>query len=247
MEARTVAMANGWRWIVDGFRLFRRQPLVWILLVGAMLLIGLVSTVLQPIGPLAISLLTPVFIAGLMNACLATDRGEEPDIGHLFSAFRSHAAPLVTIGGVYLVGNIVAVGVVLMNAGGEALQVVLSKSRNEAAMAQALRDLSSGLLAGTLVFMPVLMAVWFAPLLVVFRGLAPVAAMKSSFVASWRNVLPFTLYGAAVVVLWILASIPLMLGLIVLLPVMVCSIYTAYKDIYGPVDGPADSPAETPA
>ncbi|MBM3373226.1 MAG: hypothetical protein FJY44_05065 [Betaproteobacteria bacterium] len=236
MEPRAVAMSNGWRWIVDGFRLFRRQPLIWILLLGALMLIGLVSTLLQPVGPLAISLLTPVFIAGLMNACLITDRGGEPDIGHLFSAFRGHAAPLVTIGGVYLVGNIVAVGVVLMGAGNEALQVVLSRTRNEAAMAQALRDLSSGLLTGTLVFMPVLMAVWFAPLLVVFRGMTPVAAMKSSLQACWRNLLPFTLYGAAIVVLWIIASIPLMLGLVVLLPVMACSVYTAYKDLYGEVE-----------
>ncbi|MCE2999282.1 MAG: BPSS1780 family membrane protein [Betaproteobacteria bacterium] len=239
MEPRAVAMSNGWRWIVDGFRLFRRQPLIWILLLGALMLIGLVSTLLQPVGPLAISLLTPVFIAGLMNACLTTDRGGEPDIGHLFSAFRGHAAPLVTIGGVYLVGNIVAVGVVLMGAGNEALQVVLSRTRNEAAMAQALRDLSSGLLTGTLVFMPVLMAVWFAPLLVVFRGMTPVAAMKSSLQACWRNLLPFTLYGAAIVVLWLIASIPLMLGLVVLLPVMACSVYTAYKDLYGEVEAPA--------
>jgi uncharacterized membrane protein len=232
MQARTVAMANGWRWIVGGFQLFRRQPLVWMLLVGSLMLIGLASTLLQPVGPLVTSLLTPVFIAGLMNACRVTERGGEPDLSHLFSAFRGHAAPLVTVGGVYLVGNIIAVAVVLMNAGQEALQVVLSKTRNEAAMAQALRDLSSGLLAGTLVFMPVLMAVWFAPLLVVFRGMTPVAAMKSSLLSCWRNLLPFMLYGAAVAVLWILATIPLMLGLIVLLPVMVCSIYAAYRDLY---------------
>lgn len=245
MQARTVAMANGWRWIVGGFQLFRRQPLVWVLLVGALMLIGLASTLLQPVGPLVTSLLTPVFIAGLMNACRITERGGEPDLGQLFSAFRGHAAPLVTIGGVYLVGNIIAVAVVLMNAGQEALQVVLSKTRDEAAMAQALRDLSSGLLAGTLVFMPVLMAVWFAPLLVVFRGMTPVAAMKSSLLACWRNLLPFMLYGAAIAVLWIIATIPLMLGLVVLLPVMVCSVYVAYRDLYPEAE--ADTATELPA
>jgi uncharacterized membrane protein len=62
--------------------------------------------------------------------------------------------------------------------------------------------------------------------------MTPVAAMKSSLLACWRNLLPFMLYGAAVAVLWILATIPLMLGLIVLLPVMVCSIYAAYRDLY---------------
>jgi len=35
-------------------------------------------------------------------------------------------------------------------------------------------------------------------------------------------------------VLTILASIPLFLGLLVLLPVMIASMYTAYRDIYYP-------------
>lgn len=238
MEIRAVPASQGWQWIVEGFRLFRRQPLIWILLLAAMVVIWLASTILQPVGPLAISLLSPIFLAGLMNACRETDRGGEPDIGHLFSAFRTHAAPLVTIGGVYLVGNIVAVGVVFMVSGGDALNTLLAKGRSEADIAMALRGLSLGLAVGTAVFVPVVMAVWFAPLLVVFHNAPPVAAMKSSFTASWQNMLPFTVYGFAMMGLWILASIPLMLGLIVLLPVMACSIYTGYKDIYPQHDTP---------
>jgi uncharacterized membrane protein len=232
MEIRVVPARQGWQWIVDGFVLFRQQPLVWMLLLAAMAVIWITSTVLQPIGPLAISLLSPIFLAGLMNACRVTDSGREPDISHLFSAFRTHAAPLVTIGGVYLVGNIIAVGIVFMVAGGDAISALLAKNRTEADVAMALRGLSMGLAIGTAVFMPVVMAVWFAPLLVVFHDLTPVAAMKSSFVASWRNLMPFTVYGAAMLLLWILASIPLMLGFVVLLPVMACSVYTGYKDIY---------------
>lgn len=245
METRSVPAGRGWQWIVEGFRLFRRQPLIWILLLAAMAVIWLASTVLQPVGPLAISLLSPIFMAGLMNACRETDRGGEPDIGHLFSAFRTHAAPLVTIGGVYLVGNIVAVGVVFMVAGGDALNALLAKGRTEADIAAALGNLSLGLAIGTAAFIPVVMAVWFAPLLVVFHNAPPVAAMQSSFAASWQNMLPFTVYGFAMLALWILASIPLMLGLIVLLPVLVCSVYTGYKDIYMQQDLlPEQPPAE---
>jgi uncharacterized membrane protein len=244
METHAVAASQGWQWIVEGFRLFRRQPLIWMLLLAAMAVIWLASTILQPVGPLAISLLSPVFVAGLMNACRETDRGGEPDIGHLFSAFRTHAAPLVTIGGVYLVGNIIAVGVVFMVSGGDALNTLLAKGRSEADVAAAIRGLSFGLVVGTAVFIPVVMAVWFAPLLVVFHNAPPVAALQSSFAASWQNMLPFTVYGCAMLVLWILASIPLMLGFIVLLPVMVCSIYVGYKDIYAQHDIPA-APEQT--
>ncbi len=244
MQTRSVPASRGWQWIVEGFLLFRRQPLIWILLLAAMAVIWLASTVLQPVGPLAISLLSPVFLAGLMNACRETDRGGEPDIGHLFSAFRTHAAPLVTVGGVYLVGNIIAVGVVFMVAGGDALNALLAKGRTEAEIAAAVRGLGLGLAVGTAAFIPVVMAVWFAPLLVVFHDMPPVAAMKSSFAAGWQNMLPFTVYSLAMLLLWILASIPLMLGLVVLLPVLVCSIYAGYKDIY---PQPEASAGQTPA
>ena len=52
-----------------------------------------------------------------------------------------------------------------------------------------LDDKAGGLLGavGTAVFMPVVMAVWFAPLLVVFHDLTPLAAMKSSFASESRR------------------------------------------------------------
>ncbi|MGE5524556.1 MAG: hypothetical protein ACM3SS_12650, partial [Rhodospirillaceae bacterium] len=50
--------------------------------------------------------------------------------------------------------------------------------------------------------------------------------------ACWRNLLPFTVYGFVVLVLWFLASIPLLLGLLIVLPVVLCSIYASYKDVF---------------
>ena len=47
-----------------------------------------------------------------------------------------------------------------------------------------------------------------------------------------RNILPFLVYGIIAFVLLLLASIPLMLGLLVMMPVLIASIYTAYRDIY---------------
>ena len=73
---------------------------------------------------------------------------------------------------------------------------------------------------------------WFAPALVVFHQLGPVEAMKDSFLGCLRNVLPFLVYGIMFTLLAILATIPLGLGWLVLGPVTVASIYTAYRDIY---------------
>lgn len=244
MEIRVVAASRGWNWIVDGFRLFRREPLAWILLVATVAVLLIVSMILQPVGTLIGSLLSPVLLAGLMTACRVAERGEEPEISHLFSAFPTHAAPLVTIGGVHLVGNIIAVGVVYMVAGGDAVNAVISSSRGDPAALAAVRELLFGMAVGTVVFIPVIMAVWFAPLLVVFHGLKPVAAMWWSFTACWRNPSAFLVYGAATLLLWFLASIPLMLGLIVLLPVLACSIYTSFTDLFGALPEPPENAEE---
>lgn len=242
MEMQTVAAGRGWEWIAEGFRIFRKQPLTWITLIIVMLVIWMVCTFLLPlIGPLAISLLSPVFFAGLMQACKTTDENGEPEFSQLFAAFKTHANPLITIGGIYLVGNIVAVAVVFAVAGGTALPTLMGKTTMDPeAVLAAARGLLLGMAVGMAVFVPVLMAVWFAPLLVVFHNRPPVEAMKMSYTACWRNTMPLLVYGLATLVLGIIASIPLMLGLIILLPVLACSIYASYKDIF------PTAPAVTP-
>jgi len=233
MQINTVAAGRGWEWIAEGFRIFRKQPLTWIALLVVMAVIWFAAVMLPLIGALAINLVSPVFLAGLMLACRSTDEDDEPEIAQLFAAFRTHANPLITVGGIYLVGNIMAVAVMFGVAGGTAMEALLGKSAGDIeAMRTAMRGLLTGVAIGMAVFLPVLMAVWFAPLLIVFRNMPPLAALQASLSACWRNTLPFLVYGVFSFLLIVLASIPLMLGLILLLPVLVCSIYASYKDIF---------------
>ncbi len=244
MDSRTVAANRGWQWIVEGFRMFRAQPLTWITMIIVMLLIWAASAMIPLVGALAINLVSPVFFAGLMTGCRSADSGEEPAVGQLFGAFKTHAAPLVTVGGIYLAGNIVAVGVIFAVAGGSALPVLMDKGADAETIRVAARSLMTGVAVGMAVFLPVLMAVWFAPLLIVFHNMPPLEAMKRSLAACWQNTLPFLVYGVIGVALSIAAFLPLMLGFIVLLPVLVCSIYASYKDIF-PAEG-ATPPAPNP-
>ncbi|MGA0115784.1 MAG: BPSS1780 family membrane protein [Burkholderiales bacterium] len=233
METRIVAADRGWQWIVEGFRMFRGQPLAWIAMVVIMLVISIASAMIPLLGALILNLVTPVFFAGLMIACRTADQGGEPQVGQLFSAFKTHAAPLVTVGGIYLVGNIIAVGAMFAVAGGAALPALLGKgAANPEALRTAMGGLMLGFAIGLAVFAPVLMAVWFAPLLIVFRNIAPIEAMKLSLLACWQNMMPFLVYGVIALVLSIAAFLPLMLGFIVLIPVLVCSIYISYKDVF---------------
>jgi uncharacterized membrane protein len=79
---------------------------------------------------------------------------------------------------------------------------------------------------------PVYMAIWFAPALIMFHDVKPLDAMKSSFFACLKNIVPFLLYGIILMVLCVVASIPFGLGFLVLGPVIVGSIYAGYRDIF---------------
>jgi uncharacterized membrane protein len=80
--------------------------------------------------------------------------------------------------------------------------------------------------------LPLVMATWFAPALIVFNELGAWSAMKASFVGCLKNVLPFLLYGVIGLVAGAIASVPLLLGWLVLAPVLAASVYTSYRDIY---------------
>ena len=96
--------------------------------------------------------------------------------------------------------------------------------------------LGPGMVIAMLVFMalvvPVYMALWFAPALVVLQGHTPAHAMTESFRGCLKNLVPFLLYSVILFVLMIVATIPLLLGWLVLVPVLVASIYAAYQDIF---------------
>jgi hypothetical protein len=244
MEARAVEAGRGWLWLIYGFVLFRRNPAMWIAVTLVLGVLWLTSLVIPVLGPVLFNLFSPALFAGLMVGCRAVENGEPLEIPHLFAGFRRQTAPLVTLGGVYLVGTIVVVGLVLVSAGGSMLPTVLSKGAGAdiETLRAAVRSLAFALLVGAAAYVPLLMLIWFAPMLVMFEGLAPAAAMRLSFSACLSNVLPFLVYGLLVLAGWVVISLPAALGafglvlvlvlMVTSIPVLVCSVYASYKDIF---------------
>lgn len=255
MQVQLVAAGKGWQWIVDGFALFRKSPAMWIAMTLLLGVIWAVSMIIPLLGPLLFNLFSPLLFAGLMAGCRALENGEALEMRHLFAGFQDHATPLVTIGGVYLVGTIVVVGIVLVIAGGSMLPSVLSKPGTDVeTLRAALRSMALALAVGAAVYLPLIMLMWFAPLLVMFDGMTPVAAMKLSLAACLKNTVPFVVYGLAILALWIVMSIPAAMGaigailvvvlLVISIPVLICSIYASYRDIFVARGAPA--PGDNP-
>src|SRR5437660_21256 len=85
---------------------------------------------------------------------------------------------------------------------------------------------------GVWLLIMLIMAIWFAPALVMLGELSPGAAMKASFHGCLQNVIPFLVYGAVGIVLAVIATIPFGLGWFVLGPVAIASVYASYCDIF---------------
>ena len=234
IEARQVPVRNGGLWIVQGFRLFRKAPAVWLALIFIYLLIGMALSLFKLIGPIVLNLLAPVFVAGFMLGCRALDQDEELEINHLFAGFRLQAAPLVTVGGLYLAGIIVVVGIMFAGGDSSVLQALFSgETLDEERATEVLgQGTALGPLLGMALLIPLIMAYWFAPVLVAFHGLSAIEAMKQSFSACLRNVLPFFVYSLISMGLLLLAAIPFGLGLLIMIPTMTASLYASYKDIF---------------
>jgi uncharacterized membrane protein len=225
--------AEGWTWIVEGWRFFMKSPGIWIAVTLVMLVISLVANLIPLVGPLAMMVLTPVFAGGLMLGCRALDEGRELELAHLFAGFRAGFGNLLVVGAVYLalmfavvlvVGLISGVGMFALF-GGHAAQ-------NPAMAGGALATLALGVLVGLALTVPIAMVLWFAPALVALDQVAPLDALKQSWSGCLKNMVPFLVYGVVLFILAIVASIPLGLGWLVLGPLMVASIYTSYRDIY---------------
>jgi hypothetical protein len=235
IKPRVAPINRGAGWLFDGFGYFQKNYLPWI---GAVLLLFVITFALGlvPIlGGLAVQLLMPVFIAGLILGCHAQAQGSDFTVKHLFAGFSKNTSQLIILGALYLVGMLVivilmVVAIFILPGGNTVLENI--ESGNTDLIMQSFKIFLSLMLIGLALYMPLLMAFWFAPALVVLNDVSPMQAIQLSFMGCLVNILPFTLYGLLALVFSILAVLPLLLGLLILLPMITASIYVAWREIY---------------
>ncbi|HWA37202.1 MAG TPA: BPSS1780 family membrane protein [Burkholderiales bacterium] len=230
---RAVATGRGWSWIAEGWRLFKRQPGVWIGTVVVAFLLLMLLGLVPFVGNVVGTVLGPVIAAGLMTGCRALDSGGRMRFADLFAGFQRRFGALALTGLIYL-GALIAIVVIaalLAGVGAGTMLQAWGGGEVEQGMSGA-RLALFGLLVMALV-LPVAMAIWFvSPLLVFHEELGPLEAMKASFFGCVKNVLPFLLYGVVGMGLAIVATIPVALGWLLFGPTLAASIYTAYRDIF---------------
>lgn len=221
---------HGWSWISASWDLFKRQPGMWIGMWLLFVIIMIGAGILPFLGTLLTALFWPVFVAGFAVGSRALDEGGELEIAHLFAGFRERLGPLVGVGALSLLASLIIGMVVGLGLGAGAFTMMRGDPETMAAMAGTTITLL--VLITMALLLPVMMAAWFAPALVVFQGEGVIDSMKGSFAGCLKNIVPFLLYGVIAVVLCLIAAIPFGLGFLVLGPVLFASIYTGYRDIF---------------
>jgi uncharacterized membrane protein len=232
--ARTVEAGRGVAWWTEAWALFTRNIGMWVVMSLAMLAVFIVLSFIPVIGSLAGSLVAPAFVGSWMLAARKLEGGGALELNDLFGGFKDKLTPLIVIGALLLAATIV-IGLVLTMLGLGALGGLMAGGAH-GSMGGMLAAASTGLFAALVSLalgFVVALAIWFAPALVVFRDMPPIDALKASVAASLKNVGPFLVYGLLYIVAAIVASIPLGLGWILLLPVTMLTVYVSYKDIYG--------------
>ena len=234
-DFRRVAPNHGLDWLQAGWSLFAPNPTPWLVMGLIVAVVFGVLNLLPLLGQIAVNVLLPVFLGGLLLACRAADNGGRVRVDFLFVGFRQDTSKLVQVSLYYMAGAFVAFLAALVLGG---MVTLLGSLVGVLGMAPGFSLLGSfsGLIISGLVFMvlfvPVLMAAWFAPALVVFQGMEAWPALRRSFSACWFNVLPMTVFVLLTMLLLILAAIPLGLGIPVAIPVLAASYYAAYIDIF---------------
>jgi len=254
MEIKKFTAARGWTWIKQGYQLIMISPILAIAtaLIGALAIF--LALLVPLIGPLLAIILMPIMLAGYMRVCRSLEEHEEIELTHLLAGFKKHMPALVSLGAFLMMGMLLA-SAVMVFVGGDQLTTLMEEVRatdNPQVLMEAINTAGSGvalaiLLGFTLVLM--LIVAWqYAPMLVFFSGVPPFMALRDSFVGTMRNIVPYTVYSLIMqLVALLLGILPFGIGMILLLPLGLTSLYVSYRNIFPWLDAPVAVASEVDA
>ncbi len=233
MQPQPVELGEGLNWYTCGWRLFRRYPVIWIVMFLILALFNLILVLIPVVGQLALVLVGPVFLGGLYHAAKTVDDDGRLDIKMMFKGFvdKPKTSSLLILGAMMLAVTIVLTLIAASLLGGSLMTGYVSGSDIAAkfsAGASTILGVSVLLLLEGLI---ITVMVYAVPL-VMLDDVAPIEAVKSSFKACLVNIAPFLLFGVIYLVLAFLAAIPFFLGYLILIPVTLCAAYCSYKSVF---------------
>jgi len=274
--------ARGAAWLRQSWAMLSAQRMPWLmLLLLYYFVLGLID-LLPVVGQLAVPLLKPVFAVGFLAAAWSQERGETPQVRQLFEGFRSNLWALLPLGVFLLGGVMLAILSSALVDGGRLVEFLTNPpavppggtdataTPPETTDTEALLmdpRVQGGMLLAAACGLPVLLALWFAPALVVFQDCSALQALATSLRAALANWKPIAVYGLLVffwggivpaLATWLIAlvvpkSLAFVVALLVLMPYIFLFIatlhisdYVSYRDIFHADERPQAEPPPAP-
>ena len=250
MEIRKHSAGRGWLWIKHGFQLLMRNPLLGTSSAILCMLSVFVALMVPLIGPLVAVALLPIMLAGYMRICRALEEDEKVEPGMILAGFRRHTSGLIALGAFLMLGMLFA-STVMVTIGGEpfaALMEQVHSAEDSQVLIQAIAGgdsrVSLAMLVGLSLMLLLIVAWQYAPILVFFSGVSPWLALRASFVGTLRNIVPYTVYSLIMQgFTMVFGILPYGIGMLLLMPLGLASLYVSYRNIFPWLDETAPQPA----
>lgn len=232
-------------WLAGAWRLFIAAPGMWIVLSIVFLLVFVVLNLVPVIGMLIALVLAPALSGGVLLAARDAEAGRPLDLGRLFEPLFTERVrgDIVILGllyaGAFVTASVASMLLVIVTAGLSVTDPGLFSGQGGIDPGSA-ASIGIGVLLALMTWfllgMLVLAVFFYAIPLVVLGSLPPIQAIGLGVRGLLQNALPLLVLGLIWTVLTLLATLPLLLGWLVLGPLMWTAWYASYRDIFEPAE-----------
>jgi hypothetical protein len=250
MQAIALNALSGWRWVNDGWALFRTQPLAffsWAMFISLLLM---VSSITPPIGPILFVILMPAVTVVTLSAGRHAAQGHKMLLNMWLEPLKPSGVfkRLIGMGALYLVICLLLGLLAFLPFAAEVSGALksLTDANNLMPLLEAVR---TPMLIFAAFYMLMAAIFWYAPVLVAWHQISVSRALFFSGIACWRNKWVFLVYGiswlgvfltidsALSLLVWI--GLPNTIAATVQVPinivggaVLYCSFYPSYASVF---------------
>ena len=209
MKLNIVPARTGLTWVKLGIKTFLQQPLAMSGLFFMFMAALSLATLVPYVGAALALALLPAATLGLMAATQEATKGKFPMPSILISAFRAgqqRKQAMMVLGALYAVGFLGVMGVSALFDGGEfaKLYLVGGKITEELVLQSGFQ---TAMWVAMALYLPLSLLFWHAPALVHWYGVTPVKSLFFSFMACYKNMGAFTVFGLAWTGIFVLATL----------------------------------------
>lgn len=242
MHINQLQFEKGSSWVKQGFELYKKAPFLWIGILICYWIVNLIAKGIPGVGFIISEMLSNFLLVGMMIGCQELELNNNLTFEHLFSGFSKNAASLLVLSLIESSIILVAIGMAIAACAviiGPSIIISLINSKPET-ISSIFELINPGIIITVILIslffiLSVLFIVtsfMYAPYLIAFKNQKALEAMKNSFNATLLNMMPLTYTGLIYLGIFVLCLLTLGFGFLIVGPMMFCSFYYSFKDIF---------------